>query len=364
MKLLLQKTHYEAVLEFLKDYPKELFDNFFSEYDSLTFTNFSDFFYNHSRFSSRLNGLLMESSLLTKSSFDPIQRDDPQIVYESNVMFHLVAMKKYHEKIYYITPKLAIDLANTNLTIDSRFLISPFEQIYLKLDSDLFMITDVENNEPVYIDGVYVNFKQYPTGKKEIRMMAVSLLEPTEKYPFNDSVFYFRIELNDEGNLEQQIDAYIENTMFNEEELNRYRGNINIKYLSNISKFVFNVLLYITSKNANLVKNDSPLAQLELELQRKKKKKAKILQRKINLSASLPYIVVGQDLEHNMDKQIRSSKKGVFENKLDHRVYVSGHWRTQWYGSGEEKYQKQIQIEPYYKGPEMADVIKRKYKVI
>ena len=344
---LIQKTHYEAVLNFLKNYPNMLFDKFFNEYDSLTFANFSDFFYKHARFNNV-----------------SIQRDDPRIIYQSNVMYHLVAMKKYHEKIFYITPKLAIDLANTNLTIDSRFLIAPFEQIYLKLDTKLFMIIDIANNKPVFIDGIYVNFKQYHTGKKEIRIMAVSLLKPTNQFPFNDSVFYFKIELNENGNLEQQIDSYIKKIMFKENELEKYRGAINVKYIYEISKFVFNSLLYITSKNANLTTIDNPLAELELQQQLKKNKKQKKIQRKINSKASLPYIIVGQNLIHSMDKQIRESKKGVFDYKLDHRIYVIGHWRLQWYGNNKNKYQKQIQIEPYYKGPEMADVINKNYKVI
>lgn len=347
----------------MKSYHTELYTKFFNEYDSLTFENFSHFFYKQS-FGSRLNLLLLSTAIITKSKFEPVPRDDPQTVYETNVMFHLLAMKKCHEKIYYITPKLAIDLVNTNLTIDSRFLMSPFEQIYLKLDSDLFMITDTANNLPTYIDGVYVNFKQYSTGKKEIRMMAAALLEPTETHPFNDSVFYFRFEFFENGNLEEQINSYIENIMFRKDELEKYRGNINIKYIYEISKFVFNVLLYITSKNANLIENKNPLAELGRQQQSKKKKKAKILQRKMNSSSSMPYIIVGQNIEHSMEQQIRSSKTGVFENKLDHRVYVSGHWRMQWYGSGENKHQQQIQIEPYYKGPELADVITRKYKVI
>ena len=202
------KTHYEAVLEFLKNYPEELFNKFFEEYESLNFVNFSKFFCKQSRFSSSLNRAFSFVDSLSNSRFNDltVSADDPQLVYETNVMFHFLAMKTYHEKIYYITPNLAIDLANTDLTIDSRFLISPFEQIYLKLDSDLFMITDVATNEPVFIDGIYVNFEQYPSGKKEFRMMAASLLEPTNQYPFNDSVFYFRFEIEEKGNLTKQID--------------------------------------------------------------------------------------------------------------------------------------------------------------
>ena len=42
---------------------------------------------------------------------------------------------------------------------------------------------------------------------------------------------------------------------------------------------------------------------------------------------------------------------------LDHRFLVRGHWRHQWYGSGEHRWQDWVWIAPFIKGPEGAPLI-------
>ena len=42
---------------------------------------------------------------------------------------------------------------------------------------------------------------------------------------------------------------------------------------------------------------------------------------------------------------------------LDHRVLVRGHWRRQWYGSGDARWQDMIYIHPHIRGPEGAPLV-------
>lgn len=49
--------------------------------------------------------------------------------------------------------------------------------------------------------------------------------------------------------------------------------------------------------------------------------------------------------------------KGDRTWSLDHRVLVQGHWRWQWYGSGEDRWGDYIYIHPYVKGPDGAPLV-------
>ena len=79
---------------------------------------------------------------------------------------------------------------------------------------------------------------------------------------------------------------------------------------------------------------------------------------------SRPIIIVGDNIkdENNQVQEILQAG-GIGKWKLTTRIYVSGYWRTQWYGHAEAKESKLIFIEPYYKGPELAEVINKKYQV-
>jgi hypothetical protein len=44
-----------------------------------------------------------------------------------------------------------------------------------------------------------------------------------------------------------------------------------------------------------------------------------------------------------------------------HRWLVRGHWRNQWYGSGEDRYQRAIWIHPQIRGPEDAPLLVREH---
>ena len=47
---------------------------------------------------------------------------------------------------------------------------------------------------------------------------------------------------------------------------------------------------------------------------------------------------------------------------LDQRHIVMGHWKSQTYGRGHSQ-RKAIWIEPYIRGPELADMLDRRYVV-
>lgn len=67
-------------------------------------------------------------------------------------------------------------------------------------------------------------------------------------------------------------------------------------------------------------------------------------------------------IDHNESNIMNNANsiKTVF--KLTIRFIVRGHWRNQPFGQGREQ-RKLIFIKPYYKGPDLADLVNKPYAV-
>jgi hypothetical protein len=95
----------------------------------------------------------------------------------------------------------------------------------------------------------------------------------------------------------------------------------------------------------------------------KSKAKKRKIEQKASKASTYHIIVVGAKLKNNNDFYEEVQNKRLNLRQLKSRVLVSGHWRAQWYGSEKERYTETIWIEPYFKGPEMANVINSRYIV-
>jgi len=330
----MNKTHYEAVYAYLKDTV---------EIDELV----------HRGKISHPNGMGFRELQIAIQEMWPRIRSLPVEVfaYYSNVLFHLYQMRHHEEKVYVVTQQLAQQLSDTSLNVDCRFLKSPFKEIFIQVDKGLFQILDLQTLKEVDVEGIYVYLNESGT-HREIRMMAASLLKPNDKYPFNDSVFYFRFHMDEEDKIRDKVNEYLEDpAIWSDVNIKKSGGEINKKYIATLSNFVFNTLLYITSKDAD-IQAMLPFKPTGL----KKKKKQKKEQQKVDRLSALPYILVGGNIKPHYE-QVASISKW----KLQNRVYVEGYWRIQWYGSikDDTRHAQTIWIEPYYKGPELAEVINK-----
>lgn len=283
-----------------------------------------------------------------------------QSTLHANVMFHQYNMWQANAPIYYITPQLAIELAKTELNVDTEFLMSPFREIHVQIEPGLFSIHDEKGSYPV--TGFYVFFDRHDTGIVEIRIMAVALIG-IENGIVDDTIFYFKLLLP-QGKLKPILNDYLEKMVApkNEEELKRFGGVKNIAHVEEFTYFVMNVLLYLTSKNPDIIKQlpvnfDEQIAKLKSasKINKLKKKKSKYTQCTIN--------IVGPNFKLNTDEynDIKNAG-GIGGWKLNHKVKVSAHWRTQWYGSEKEgtRRSENIRIESYVKGPDAAEMFTKK----
>jgi len=280
-----------------------------------------------------------------------------------NIFFHLYHMKKSAEKVYYVTPELSARLAQTSINIDSYFLKSPFREIYVEIDPGLFYINDIGGLK-VPVHGFYVylkDFKEY----KQIRVMACSLMKPTEEIPFNDANFYFHVEVYP-GKLNEQLKRHMKTKVEPElKDLKRFDLSNNIDYLEDFTAFTFNVLLYITSKKPKLTNYEPVNFSKRIEGLKSASKKRKLAQRAKKASTH-NIIVIGEGIQDkNNDMENIQKAGGIGLWKLQNKVRVSGHWRTQWYGSEKDgtRRKDQIFIDDYEKGPEFADMVSSKFVV-
>ena len=339
----LPRTHYERAYEFLKEITD--IDVIFQEIqkdlgDSPSFKEFC---------------IKLSDSTIRGFTSD----NDKFNTLLANILFHTFMMKKNHEKIYHVTPQLAVKLAQTDINIDSHFIKSPFREIYISIDPGLFSVTDPQGVYPVH--GFYVYFNDQD-GVKELRIMASAILPNTEEIAFNDTLFYYKMYFK-EGKIKEQVKDTLAIHMNKKEELDKYGGAANMDHIEEFTYFVINTLLYITSKDPD-VREQLPV-DFKAKIEGKKSPgKIKKLMKMAKRYTTYPIVVVGGSITDAMNQVDEVRRAGGIGNwKLTMRVYVSGHWRAQWYGSAEAKESKVIFIEPYYKGPELAEVINKKFQV-
>lgn len=281
-------------------------------------------------------------------------------ILQANVMFHMYNIWQAGRPIYYVTPQLAVELAKTELNVDTEFLLSPHREIYVQIDPGLFSISDPRGEYPVR--GFYVFFERHEGGNLEIRVMATSVVSVSDGY-LDDANFYFKLHLGP-GKLKDVLGVYLGKVLSldNADELVRFGGAANVNHVDEFTFFVINVLLYLTSKDPDILKQLPVNFTNHLDNIKSPGKRKKFI-KQAGKYTECPITIVGPHFEVNQQElnEVRSSG-GIGRWKLNHRVRVSAHWKTQWYGSVKEgtRHSKNIRIASYTKGPDAAELLQKK----
>lgn len=255
------------------------------------------------------------------------------------MMFHILRLKTYGEKIYYISREVCELLLDTRLTIDASFLESPFKEIYLYTDQDHFTITDYTGT--MKMKGIYVSLEVESDGVKKMRFLATSGAEGIDE--MKDVNYYACFIIPEEGDLEVACNSQIKR--FEGRKLSITKYEISDDTLESIFRFCVNALIYIGCRNANL-SHIMPLSLQQAAAGKKSRGKIAKIERKMRKSAQCPFIYVTHNWGDKEDREAHKEGK-----KLDHQVLVSGHWRGQWYkDDGGNKCKKVIRIASYLKG--------------
>lgn len=127
-------------------------------------------------------------------------------------------------------------------------------------------------------------------------------------------------------------------------------------------RVLINSILYVSSINAETLQVASPHTSLDQQLKEAKSSlERRDLFRAAQKASKLPYVLVGASV-HSVDCSEAPPDQVWTKRKLSVRFSVKGHFRQQPYGPGRQERRLQY-IHPFYKGPEMADLINKPYIV-
>ena len=279
------------------------------------------------------------------------------VMTSSQLLFHLYSYYIGKGRTYKVCDDMAEMLLHTKLDVDVRMVKSPFSEIHIVLPEN--GIIDVYNEETGYhpASSIYVNFHEVSDTENMLRFLLTA--SPNEKSinEYDDPLFYFRVPLH-EGKVSESLDDCLVN--WRSDPLNAKFATENDEgMLPQAFHFVLNVLLYITSHEADVVKQNPDEAEAlarRLGGLKNPTKKRKVEKRLSSLSR-LPVYMVGKNIHLSSEERMAyQNSRGLGRHSI--RYPVGGHWRMQWYGPKEESYQKQRWIKPHFRGPEFAELVK------
>jgi hypothetical protein len=311
--------------------------------------------YNMKRFEEALGSspLTFENvcHLIADSTPDSVSKN--ALVTSASVFFQALCFKKSGEKVYRIEDNLAVMLSQTSLKkVETKFVRCPFPTIYLQIPK-MYQLKDPETGLH-FVEGIYIS--ETPDF---FRLLCVGAKNEHSQHELDDCLFFFKIFKTRET-IEECLD-YTDDHIHKTEADREYDLPDNYKNLGReVFNFVVNCLLYITGANADL-KWVNRRAEVEARLRRVKGSKRAKLERQ--LSNAHPYCSVGGSIviDRSRDREPSECEKGS-GTKLSYRFSVAGHWKRQHYGEKWSK-EKMIFVEPYNKGPELADVVNKIHRV-
>lgn len=276
------------------------------------------------------------------------------VMTSAQILFHTYSYYIGKGRTYRICDDIAEMLLNTKLDIDTCMVKSPFREIQLVLPSEIPLL-NVYNESTGYHKAawIYVNFHEDLTHKM-VRILIVGKPNESSVHKYDDAIFYFRVPLY-EGKVDQSLKLCLENWK-NDPLHETFAAAKEEEMLPRIFHFVLNVLLYLTSHDADIIRELTEGERLvKKKAGMKSSGKIKRIDRKLSGLSKIPVYYVGKNI------QLSSEERELYRNtgsKHSVRYPVGGHWRMQWYGPKDSQYQKQIWIRPYFRGPELAELIK------
>ncbi|WP_235591954.1 hypothetical protein [Leptospira interrogans] len=266
----------------------------------------------------------------------------------------------FNRKTFFISGQLTENLAFTDYNVTGKFLEPPFNCFLLVLNDELA--------KQLFCNIVKIIVKEY----EEPINIFVTKVEEGENFLLKFYIRFGKIQLErallvkSEIKISEIIKTDWENLFnineFETEEQSSLEKESSFFYESGFEFFriLINSILYLTSSGADIVERKKIKSG-------KKRAEAKRNENQSYNTKSFDYYEVGNTvgsifIDHNESNIMNNANsiKTVF--KLTIRFIVRGHWRNQPFGQGREQ-RKLIFIKPYYKGPDLADLVNKPYAV-
>jgi len=271
---------------------------------------------------------------------DEVITIDPATAMSSvNMYYHIFLMKRHGEKVFVLEKDVALMLANTDIKgVTGDMLKTPYREQLIVLPQDLDLIELHDPATGVHkLDSVYVSYDD----KGEMRLLAVGRPNGSAPADQDDTFAYFRFNF-DNRDLKLQVKEHVEHNR-NSAEVDLLGGKRNLGVCQRLFDFLMNVLLYITSPEADTyfeTWNDVDPSMKKL----KSKAKKKAVQR---LRRTNHFLKIRVGLNTRLSRESREAY--ISGKTAAKRTLVMGHWQNYWIGQGRiEKVLKWKQ--PFWKG--------------
>jgi len=288
----------------------------------------------------------------------------------------LINFENFGKKTFHINHNLVENLYQTNLDVDSDLLQLPFETCLFVYNSKVAIQAFYSfQKEAIEIDfstplSIFAYSLPAEEGKRKI-LFACWHANDKRNYSFVKRELLIRDGWNIEKTLQtdwEDIYSGGNSQLQNNIDHSPENDGDNLFYEDGLMFFriLVNTILYISSSEPMLTEVQSQHAILlkKMHSLRAKTKKRKI-KNKLKKISKLDFTEVGGNTQPIVIEK-NSKDDALGKNKTDRilgkRFIVRGHWRQQSCGimlSG----RKLIWIKPYYKGPEMADLVTKPYLV-
>jgi len=260
-----------------------------------------------------------------------------------NKEFHFVElmvlpyMIKFNGKVFVLTENICKMFLNTTINTDVNLIKMPFDLFFVQCQS------------PIPVDYAGETHKQPIVGfyllKKEDEILTFYLHKPKKreiKYDVSTSSINLKLHNKTKG-----LDA----------ELNKDGGECeNIGLLLN--NFIFNVLLYLTSKDPDIIKQFDLPPKIPKKIL-KNPRSVRRFKEKHDCSKQEYYLVGSKDPDVK-----NYSEKNENPQAIQTKFQVSGHWHHYWTGSKYLENRERIHkwVKPYYKCKEYEE--KNKLRIV
>lgn len=209
------------------------------------------------------------------------------------------------------------------------------------------------------------------------RIVAICYCEPnaTSKTPVDDAVFYYVLPVHDDNKSLEEIGGRVDEVLAGVDIPSHVVGGVTAgtflgakldaeQMQQVVSSLVVNFLLYVSSKDADIIPASTPLVNFF----RKKKKTSKV-KKKIATLKALPDFEVGSHvvIQPGLREALRNSNASASKSKAVN-VLVRGHWRHAWYGKKTEESPKGegrhwVWVQPFVRNKATGAVLGHQYEV-
>lgn len=280
-----------------------------------------------------IRGMFALDALLTQNgaSVEVISNTLETVTHE---LYHLTRFKHYGQKIY-VLDKVTYDLLlNTDLPdVPLRYMRPPVPEFYLVLPEGHGVTIDVGGDvQPV--EGLMVSFPDLDDTRYKLNARELSVLV-TGRSSYSGA----------DDNLSFLSAVATGDISINDFVTHNFQGH-GPKF-SDLLHVLFGIILYLASEHPAL--EPVPPLRTDIDSIRSPKKRAKA-ERKLQRHTRFGYVRIRTE-------PTRTEATPRTGRQLDHPVWVRGHWRHQPYGKG-RKLRKWIWIQPYQRGPDIADTVK------